>query len=65
MATPNYSFEKRKRDLAKKAAKEAKRLKKKEKGGEPHTPVIIEQNQQGSFADEDVPAADDVSVLSA
>ncbi len=28
MATPNYSFEKRKRELAKKAAKEAKRLRK-------------------------------------
>ena len=31
MATPNYSFEKRKREQAKKAAKEAKRLRKKEK----------------------------------
>ena len=30
MATPNYSFEKRKRELAKKAAKEAKRLRKEE-----------------------------------
>jgi hypothetical protein len=59
MATPNYSFEKRKRDLAKKAAKEAKRLKKKEKSGEPHEPVIIAQNEQGSFADDDVPAAED------
>jgi hypothetical protein len=28
MPTPNYSFEKRKRELAKKAAKEAKRLRK-------------------------------------
>ncbi len=28
MATPNYSFEKRKRELAKKAAKEAKKLRK-------------------------------------
>lgn len=32
MAAPNYSFEKRKRDNAKKAAKEAKRLRKLEKG---------------------------------
>lgn len=53
MPTPNYSFEKRKRDNAKKAAKEAKRLKKKEKGGEPHTPVIISQNEQGAFLVED------------
>ena len=30
MATPNYSFEKRKREQAKKAAKEAKQLRKKE-----------------------------------
>ncbi|MDH4454571.1 MAG: hypothetical protein QE570_15465 [Verrucomicrobiota bacterium] len=30
MATPNYSFEKRKREQAKKAAKEAKRLRKEE-----------------------------------
>ena len=28
MATPNYSFEKRKREMAKKAAKEAKKLRK-------------------------------------
>ena len=33
MAPPNYEFEKRKRDLAKKAAKEAKRLRKLEKRG--------------------------------
>lgn len=31
MATPNYSFEKRKREQAQKAAKEAKRLRKAEK----------------------------------
>ena len=31
MPTPNYSFEKRKRELAKKAAKEAKRLRKESK----------------------------------
>lgn len=31
MATPNYSFEKRKRELAKKAAKEAKRQRKAER----------------------------------
>ena len=31
MATPNYSFEKRKREQAQKAAKEAKRLRKAER----------------------------------
>ncbi|HRH94407.1 MAG TPA: hypothetical protein PLB55_00665 [Prosthecobacter sp.] len=62
MAAPNYQFEKRKRDNAKKAAKEAKRLKKKEKGDIPHTPVIIAQNEQAAFADEDAPTADDSAV---
>lgn len=37
MPTPNYSFEKRKRDLAKKAAKEAKRLRKLNKTTTPGT----------------------------
>lgn len=40
MATPNYSFEKRKRELAKKAAKEAKRLRKAEQAVAPETVVI-------------------------
>ena len=35
MAAPNYSFEKRKRELAKKAAKEAKRLRKEAKITDP------------------------------
>lgn len=39
MATPNYSFEKRKRELAKKAAKEAKRLRKAEQAVAPETVV--------------------------
>ena len=65
MATPNYSFEKRKRDLAKKAAKEAKRLKKKEKGGEPHVPVIIAQHEQGAFAGEDVTPVEGDDAVSA
>jgi len=42
MAAPNYSFEKRKRDNAKKAAKEAKKLRKLEKGATSQGPVIIE-----------------------
>lgn len=37
MATPNYSFEKRKRELAKKAAKEAKKLRKGEKAATSET----------------------------
>jgi len=67
MAAPNYQFEKRKRDNAKKAAKEAKRLKKKEKGGEPHTPVIIAQHEQGSFVGETdaEPVAGDDDAVSA
>ncbi len=44
MATPNYSFEKRKRELAKKAAKEAKRLRKAEHAGASETKgVVVEE----------------------
>lgn len=43
MPTPNYQFEKRKRDLAKKAAKEEKKQRKKEKGSS--GPQIIEHTQ--------------------
>lgn len=43
MPTPNYQFEKRKRDLAKKAAKDEKRQRKKEKGSS--GPQIIEHTQ--------------------
>ncbi len=43
MAKPNYQFEKRQRDLAKKAAKEAKRQRKLEKGTSSESPAIIEQ----------------------
>lgn len=39
MATPNYSFEKRKRELAKKAAKEAKRQRKAERAATAATVV--------------------------
>lgn len=42
MAQPNYEFEKRKRDLAKKAAKAAKKQKKLEKGAT--GPQIIDPN---------------------
>ncbi len=40
MATPNYSFEKRKRELAKKAAKEAKKLRKGEKAASSETDEV-------------------------
>jgi hypothetical protein len=40
MATPNYSFEKRKRELAKKAAKEAKKLRKGEKAATSETDEV-------------------------
>ena len=42
MAAPNYQFEKRKRDLEKKAKKEEKRLRKLESDKNPTPPVIIE-----------------------
>ena len=48
MATPNYSFEKRKRELAKKAAKEAKRLRKDNKPVVTDTPETIEESNSGS-----------------
>ena len=38
MAKPNYSFEKRQRDLAKKAKKEEKRLRKAGAAAHPETP---------------------------
>jgi hypothetical protein len=47
MATPNYSFEKRKRELAKKAAKEAKRLRKDNKPVVTDTPETIEESNSG------------------
>ncbi|MDE1899184.1 MAG: hypothetical protein KGI40_08845 [Xanthomonadaceae bacterium] len=46
VAKPNYSFEKRQRDLAKKKKQDEKRLKKLAKGG-------------GAIADGDTPAATD------
>ena len=48
MAKPNYAFEKRQKELAKKKKKEEKRLKKLEKNaGEPQTdeaPAVSDQN---------------------
>lgn len=41
MAKPNFQYEKRKRDLEKKAKKEAKRLRKLEKPETPEGPVVI------------------------
>ncbi len=43
MAAPNYSFEKRKRELAKKAAKEAKRLRKADKSDSSTTDAVVEE----------------------
>lgn len=42
MAKPNYSFEKRQRDLAKKAKKEEKRLRKAGAAANPETPETPE-----------------------
>ncbi|MCF8178764.1 MAG: hypothetical protein K9J74_09675 [Sulfuritalea sp.] len=42
MAKPNYSFEKRQRDLAKKAKKEEKRLRKAGAATSPETPETTE-----------------------
>ena len=42
MAKPNYSFEKRQRDLAKKAKKEEKRLRKAGPAANPETPETTE-----------------------
>ena len=50
MATPNFQYEKRKRDLEKKAKKEAKRLKKLENPG--GGPAIIEQEVPEPETDE-------------
>ena len=38
MAAPNYQFEKRKRELAKKAAKAEKKLRKADRDANPETP---------------------------
>jgi hypothetical protein len=61
MATPNYSFEKRKRELAKKAAKEAKRQRKAEKSTTSETLSGGEQPAGDSASEaqpsEDAPAA--------
>ena len=51
MATPNYSFEKRKRELAKKAAKEAKRLRKEEKPATSIGGAIIEGSEASPTTD--------------
>jgi hypothetical protein len=46
MKKPNYQFEKRQRDLAKKAKKEEKRLRKQEKAANPISPDVAEQGNQ-------------------
>lgn len=62
MAAPNYQFEKRKRDNAKKAAKEAKRQKKREKGDTPPAIVIIAQHEQDAFVAVEDPVVVDADV---
>jgi hypothetical protein len=63
MAAPNYSFEKRKRDNAKKAAKEAKRLRKLEKGTS--SSQIIEQTPAAEDGDSPASPADTEELASA
>ena len=49
MAKPNYTFEKRQKELAKKKKKEEKRLKKLEKaGGEPQADESPAENDQNA-----------------
>ncbi len=64
MPTPNYQFEKRKRDLAKKAAKDEKKARKKEKGSSgpqiiEHTQVVDDEvsAEQATSAEDTPPAA--------
>ncbi len=51
MPTPNYSFEKRKRELAKKAAKEAKRLRKDTKAPTSESPDPATSGTSADVAD--------------
>jgi hypothetical protein len=46
MRKPNYQFEKRRRDLEKKAKKEEKRLRKLEQSVNPSPPVVVEIEPQ-------------------
>jgi hypothetical protein len=49
LATPNYAFQKRQRDLAKKQKKEAKRLRKAQPGGaEPSKPDPTPPDSSGT-----------------
>ncbi len=45
---PNYQFEKRRRDLEKKAKKEEKRLRKLEKSNNPSAPEVTETSPEGA-----------------
>jgi len=58
VAAPNYQFEKRKRDLEKKAKKEEKRLRKLENDKNPTPPLIIEPDASPESASEAETAAD-------
>lgn len=59
MATPNYSYEKRQRELAKKRKAEEKRVKKNHRDGEPVAPDAEDGANAGSApgADGGAPAA--------
>jgi hypothetical protein len=46
MKKPNYQFEKRQRDLAKKAKKEEKRLRKLDKAANPNSTDVTEPGDQ-------------------
>lgn len=48
MQKPNYQFEKRRRDLDKKAKKEEKRLRKLEKAANPSPPEAVEPSTEGA-----------------
>jgi hypothetical protein len=47
VAKPNYQFEKRRRDLEKKAKKEEKRLRKLDKSADPNPSAVVEPAPEG------------------
>lgn len=61
MAKPNYAFEKRQKDLAKKQKKEEKRLKKAASGSSPETPEVMNDDLTEEVSDQ--PAAEDPSAV--
>ncbi|MFN0075735.1 MAG: hypothetical protein ACKVY0_04595 [Prosthecobacter sp.] len=61
MATPNYSFEKRKREQAQKAAKEAKRLRK----AAAKLAGTTEENAEGETQESETPLSETPHVVAA